>query len=135
MPISPLLIFTVAELPSKISSQTAQSVSKTLVAKRRRKSTTIASERTKSSRSSRRRYAPSCLSSRASVDLLTYCTGQHSSGNKKAEEDAGKDADEQVKEIKSAGQKSGDKVIDDLLRVVTDVKPEVPDRVAAPPKA
>lgn len=60
---------------------------------------------------------------------------EHTSGNKKAEEDARKDADEQVKEIKSAGQRTGDKVIDDLLRVVTDVKPEVPDRVAAPPKA
>ncbi len=37
--------------------------------------------------------------------------------------------------IKEAGGKTGDKVIEDLLRVVTDVKPEVPDRVAAPPKA
>jgi len=60
---------------------------------------------------------------------------QHTSGNKQAEEDASKDADEQLKMIKGAGGKTGDKVIEDLLRVVTDVKPEVPDRVAAPPKA
>ncbi|KAL8922689.1 MAG: hypothetical protein Q9208_005002 [Pyrenodesmia sp. 3 TL-2023] len=59
----------------------------------------------------------------------------HSSGNKKAEEDAAKDAEEQVNAIKASGEKSGQKVIDDLLRVVTDVRPEVPDRVAAPPAA
>ena len=29
----------------------------------------------------------------------------------------------------------GDKVIEELLRVVTEVKPEVPDRVTAPLKA
>ncbi|MCJ1483955.1 H(+)-transporting V1 sector ATPase subunit G [Schaereria dolodes] len=59
---------------------------------------------------------------------------EHSSGNKKAEEDANKDADSKVEEIKRAGGKSGDKVVEDLLRVVTEVKPEVPDRVAAPPQ-
>lgn len=61
--------------------------------------------------------------------------GQHTSGNKKAEEDASKDADEQLKGIKEAGKKTGDKVIQDLLGAVTNVKPEVPDRVAAPPEA
>ncbi|KAL9137004.1 MAG: hypothetical protein Q9175_001788 [Cornicularia normoerica] len=60
---------------------------------------------------------------------------KHTSGNKKAEEDASKDADEQLKQIKEAGSKTGNKVIQDLLSVVTEVKPEVPDRVAAPPKA
>ncbi|KAK3167764.1 hypothetical protein OEA41_010893 [Lepraria neglecta] len=60
---------------------------------------------------------------------------KHTSGNKKAEEDASKDADEQVKKIKEAGNNTGDKVIDELLRVVTEVKPEIPDRVNAPPKA
>ena len=40
-----------------------------------------------------------------------------------------------MKQIKEAGGKMGDKVIQDLLRVVTEVKPEVPDRVNAPPKA
>lgn len=40
-----------------------------------------------------------------------------------------------MKNIKQAGSKTGDQVVHDLLRVVTDVRPEVPDRVAAPPKA
>lgn len=35
-----------------------------------------------------------------------------------------------MKEIEAAGLKSGDKVVEDLLRVVTDVKPEVPNKVA-----
>ncbi|CAO1604720.1 H(+)-transporting V1 sector ATPase subunit G [Xanthoria calcicola] len=55
---------------------------------------------------------------------------EHTSGNKKAEEDAAQDADDQVQAIKSAGEKQGQHVVDDLLRVVTDVRPEVPDRVA-----
>jgi V-type H+-transporting ATPase subunit G len=37
-----------------------------------------------------------------------------------------------VKEIKEAGGEKGSKVVDDLLKAVTDVKPEVPYRVAAP---
>ncbi|MCJ1257132.1 hypothetical protein MMC24_004957 [Lignoscripta atroalba] len=60
---------------------------------------------------------------------------EQTSGNKKAEEDSKEDADNKVEEIKSAGGKMGDKVVEDLLRVVTEVKPEVPERVAAPPKA
>ncbi|KAM0802006.1 H+-ATPase G subunit-domain-containing protein [Usnea florida] len=60
---------------------------------------------------------------------------KHTSGNKKAEEDASKDAEEQLKQIKEAGSKTGDKVIQDLLSAVTQVKPEVPDRVTGPPKA
>ena len=60
---------------------------------------------------------------------------QHSSGNKKAEEDAAKDAENKVKEIKEAGKEKGDKVVQELLRVVMDVRPERPDRVAAPPKS
>jgi len=40
-----------------------------------------------------------------------------------------------MKAIKDAGSKTGDKVVDDLLRVVTEVKPEVPDRIVAPPQA
>ena len=39
-----------------------------------------------------------------------------------------------MESIKKAGDKKGDQVVKDLLRVVTDVRPEVPDRVAAPPK-
>jgi len=39
-----------------------------------------------------------------------------------------------VKAIKLAGGKTGDKVVQELLRVVTDVRPEVPDKVNAQPK-
>lgn len=39
-----------------------------------------------------------------------------------------------MKGIKAAGEKKGDAVIEDLLRVVVEVKPEVPDRVVAPTK-
>ncbi|KAI4135030.1 MAG: hypothetical protein LQ347_001011 [Umbilicaria vellea] len=60
---------------------------------------------------------------------------EHSSGNQKAEEDASKDAEVKLEEIKTAGGNSGDKIVEDLLKVVMDVKPEVPDRVAAPAKA
>lgn len=52
---------------------------------------------------------------------------QQTSGNKKAEEDANKDAESQLKDIQEAGRKSGDKVVNDLIRVITDVKPEVPE--------
>jgi V-type H+-transporting ATPase subunit G len=55
---------------------------------------------------------------------------QHKQGNKEAEEDAHKEAEAKVKEIDAAGKKSGAKVVEDLLRVVTDVKPEVPDKVS-----
>jgi len=60
---------------------------------------------------------------------------QHTSGNKKAEEDAAKDAENKVNEIKAAGKEKGDKVVEELLRAVMDVKPVRPDRVAAPPKS
>ncbi|MCJ1425882.1 hypothetical protein MMC29_003783 [Sticta canariensis] len=60
---------------------------------------------------------------------------EHTSGNKKAEEEANQDAEEKLKEIKNAGSKTGDQVIEELMRVVTDVKPEVPDRIAVPQNA
>lgn len=55
---------------------------------------------------------------------------QHKQGNKKAEEDANKEAEAKVKEIEAAAKKSGNKVVEDLLRAVTDVKPEVPDKIS-----
>lgn len=61
---------------------------------------------------------------------LTFDT-QHSSGNKTAEADANKDAETQMVDIKEAGKKSGDKVVKDLVGAVTDVKPEVPEKIAA----
>ncbi|KAI9880809.1 MAG: H(+)-transporting V1 sector ATPase subunit G [Pleopsidium flavum] len=60
---------------------------------------------------------------------------EHTSGNRKAEENAAKDAENKVKEIKEAGKKTGDTVIEELLKAIMDIKPEVPDRVAAPPRA
>jgi V-type H+-transporting ATPase subunit G len=57
---------------------------------------------------------------------------QHTSGNKKAEEDANKDAETQMKTIKEAGKKGQDKVVTDLLKAVFDVKPQVPDRIEMP---
>jgi V-type H+-transporting ATPase subunit G len=57
---------------------------------------------------------------------------QHTSGNKKAEEDANKDAEVQMKSIHEAGKKGKDKVVADLLKAVFDVKPHVPERVEMP---
>lgn len=59
-------------------------------------------------------------------------TQQHTSGNDQAEKDAGKETDEKLKEIKSIGDKEGHTVVENLLRAVTDVKPQVPDRVEQP---
>lgn len=54
---------------------------------------------------------------------------QHTSGNKQAEKDADADTEEKLKEIKKIGEKDGNKVVENLLRAVTDVKPQIPDRV------
>ncbi|KAK6602881.1 V-type ATPase [Botrytis cinerea] len=57
---------------------------------------------------------------------------EHTSGNKKAEEDANKDSENQLKEIKEAGKKGESQVISDLLKAVFDVKPVAPERVEGP---
>lgn len=57
---------------------------------------------------------------------------QHTSGNKKAEDDANKDAEQQMKDIKVAGKKGTDQVVKDLLKAVFDVKPVVPERIEIP---
>ncbi|MCJ1445050.1 MAG: hypothetical protein MMC23_005555 [Stictis urceolatum] len=49
---------------------------------------------------------------------------EHTSGNKKAEEDANNDAETKLKEIKSVGSKNGDKVVEDLLKIVMEVQPQ-----------
>ena len=54
---------------------------------------------------------------------------QHSQGNTQAEEDAKKDAEKQIQGIKKAGDAKGDQVVKDLLKLVVDVNPEVPDRI------
>ena len=51
---------------------------------------------------------------------------QHSSGNKKAEDDAKKDTDGKVKEIEDIGKKSGSKVVDQLIEAASNAKPEPP---------
>ncbi|KAI9835247.1 MAG: hypothetical protein M1838_005331 [Thelocarpon superellum] len=60
---------------------------------------------------------------------------EHSSGNKKAEEEADAEADATIKEIGEIGKKKGGQVVDDLLKAVMDVTPQVPDRATAPPAA
>lgn len=57
---------------------------------------------------------------------------QHTSGNKKAQEDANKDAESQMKDIKGQGSKGQDQVVKDLLKAVFDIKPVVPDRIEVP---
>ncbi|OQV05928.1 hypothetical protein CLAIMM_10581 isoform 2 [Cladophialophora immunda] len=55
---------------------------------------------------------------------------EQSSGNKKAEDDANKDADAKVKEIDQAGKKAGAKVVEDLIKTVMSPQPEVPDKIS-----
>ncbi|KAK4149649.1 H+-ATPase G subunit-domain-containing protein [Chaetomidium leptoderma] len=48
---------------------------------------------------------------------------QHSHGNKQAEDEADKEADAKIKEIRESGQKGQDQVISNLLSAVFDVHP------------
>lgn len=36
---------------------------------------------------------------------------------------------EKIKDIEAAGKKQGDKVVEDLIKATTDVKPEVPEKI------
>ena len=56
---------------------------------------------------------------------------QQTSGNKQAEQDAEKESEAKLKEIEEAGKKSGNKVVEDLIKAITTPNPEVPDRVSA----
>lgn len=49
---------------------------------------------------------------------------QHSSGNKKAEDDAKKETDSKVKEVEDLGNKSGSKVVEQLITAVTNANPK-----------
>ncbi|KAM7183996.1 Vacuolar (H+)-ATPase G subunit domain containing protein [Naviculisporaceae sp. PSN 640] len=49
---------------------------------------------------------------------------EHTQGNKQAEEEADKEAEAKIREIKEAGKKSQDKVVQDLLTAVFEVNPE-----------
>lgn len=53
---------------------------------------------------------------------------QHSSGNKKAEEDANREAERKVEETKKIGSEKGSKVVEDLLNAVTNVQPVPPGK-------
>ncbi|RMY99914.1 hypothetical protein D0860_08158 [Hortaea werneckii] len=53
---------------------------------------------------------------------------EHSSGNKAAEEQAEKDTQKELDSIKEIGNKQGGKVVDDLVKAVMEVHPQVPDK-------
>ncbi|KAK3071184.1 hypothetical protein LTR53_009095 [Teratosphaeriaceae sp. CCFEE 6253] len=53
---------------------------------------------------------------------------EQSSGNKAAEEQADKDTQKQLDEIKQIGEKTGPQVVEDLIKAVLTVEPQVPDR-------
>ena len=55
---------------------------------------------------------------------------QQSSGNQDAENEANKEAEAKLKEIDEAGDKSGDKVVEDLIKAITTPRPEVPDKIS-----
>ncbi|KAF2483602.1 H+-ATPase G subunit-domain-containing protein [Neohortaea acidophila] len=57
---------------------------------------------------------------------------EQQSGNKQAEEKAEKDTQQQLEDLKQLEKKSGPGVVDDLLKAVVDVRPEVPDRMEQP---
>ncbi|KAL4975923.1 H+-ATPase G subunit-domain-containing protein [Aspergillus desertorum] len=49
---------------------------------------------------------------------------EHSSGFKKAEDDANKEAEVKLEEIKKAGKEKGPKVVEKLIQALVDVKPK-----------
>ncbi|KAI1641756.1 vacuolar ATPase [Daldinia loculata] len=65
---------------------------------------------------------------RAKEEEFKRFEAEHTQGNKQAEDEANREADAKIKEIQAAGQKSQDKVVEDLLKAVFDVKPVPPER-------
>ena len=53
---------------------------------------------------------------------------EHSRGNEQAEQEAGKDAEKQIKVIQDAGQKGRADVVKNLLSAVYEVKPVPPSK-------
>ncbi|KAI1866747.1 uncharacterized protein JN550_007600 [Neoarthrinium moseri] len=51
---------------------------------------------------------------------------EHAAGNKTAEDEANKEADAKIAEIKGAGKKGQDKVVAELLKAVFEIKPVPP---------
>lgn len=113
-------------MTTMLTTQTAPRGSRTPEVRLKKRSKSTGSRKRKSSRNTRQRLAWRINWMDYRVGLTTF---QHSSGNKQAEQDADKESDEKLKEIKGIGGKTGDKVVDDLLKAVVDVRPEVPNRV------
>ncbi|KAI8964296.1 vacuolar ATPase [Daldinia sp. FL1419] len=65
---------------------------------------------------------------RAKDEEFKRFEAEHTQGNKQAEDEANREADAKIKEIQAAGQKSQDKVVEDLLKAVFDVKPVPPEK-------
>ncbi|KAK3723134.1 hypothetical protein LTR37_001857 [Vermiconidia calcicola] len=57
---------------------------------------------------------------------------KQSSGNKDAEQQAEKDTEKKLAEIKDIGNKTGQQVVNDLVNAVVEVKPVAPSRTAQP---
>ncbi|KAI0155410.1 vacuolar ATPase [Hypoxylon sp. FL1284] len=53
---------------------------------------------------------------------------EHSQGNKQAEDEANKEAEVKIQEIRAAGEKGQSKVVEDLLKAVFEVKPVPPEK-------
>ncbi|KAA8645584.1 uncharacterized protein ATNIH1004_007003 [Aspergillus tanneri] len=56
---------------------------------------------------------------------------EHSSGYKKAEDDANKEADVRLQEIKESADSKGGKVIDDLIHALVEVNPQPSEKILA----
>jgi len=69
------------------------------------------------------RQSPSLRIPRSILTML-----QHTSGNKKMEEEANKETDSKLEEIKKIGKEKGNKVVEDLLYAVLEAHPEPPSK-------
>ena len=76
-----------------------------------------------------KKYESEVYCSSTQPKQLANCWEQQS-GNKKAEEDANKEAEKHLEDIKKAGNEKGAKVVDDLIKLVTTPHPEVPDKIS-----
>lgn len=65
---------------------------------------------------------------RQKEDEFKKFESEHAAGNKAAEDEASKEAESKIKDIKGAGKKSQDKVVADLLKAVFEVKPVPPSK-------
>ncbi|KAK2736418.1 hypothetical protein FQN57_000751 [Myotisia sp. PD_48] len=54
---------------------------------------------------------------------------EHSSGNKKAEDEANQDAEAQLQAIQDIGREKGDDAVNRLIQNVLDVSPTVPEKI------